>query len=578
MAGKATVAARKKRTARARPVIILGINSVYHESAAALLVDGVLVAAVEEERFNRIKHGKTAEFDNPHQLPERAIRFCLNHAGLTAGDIDHVAYSFNPQMRRKQYRPEWWDPRLEETFRLRLGQVREAAEEFLGRPLGQRFHFVPHHMAHAASAYFPSGFDRAAILTIDGIGEIAGTSLAKAVGARIQPVETFDYPHSLGFLWEVISSHLGFSHYDASKVMGLAAYGNPEVFRRKFQEALRVGKEDYAVSPEFLTASPNFFAKMDAVFGPPRYLDGEILPHHADIAAALQEATDAAVLALVRRLKRKVPFDKLCLAGGVALNCVTNELVRKSGEFSDVFIPSAPHDAGTAMGAAYAVHCAKQKSAPERGKSTPYLGPAFNRREILAAVKSAGLTSRRSKSPARDAAEMIADGKIVAWFQGRMEFGPRALGNRSLLADPRRPDMRTILNQKVKHREDFRPFAPSVLAEHADEWFEIGGAHSTSHGFMLFACGVKPEQRSRIPAVVHQDGTARVQLVSRDLNPDFHELISCFFARTGVPCVVNTSYNDSEPIVCTPMDAIVTFRKSGIDALFMGDVVLTAQT
>ncbi|MEO6842284.1 MAG: carbamoyltransferase C-terminal domain-containing protein [Bradyrhizobium sp.] len=558
-------------------MVILGINSVYHESAAALLVDGVLVAAVEEERFNRIKHGKTAEFDNPHQLPERAIRFCLNHAGLTAGDIDHVAYSFNPQMRRKQYRPEWWDPRLEETFRLRLGQVREAAEEFLGRPLGPRFHFVPHHMAHAASAYFPSGFDRAAILTIDGIGEIAGTSLAKAVGARIQPVETFDYPHSLGFLWEVISSHLGFSHYDASKVMGLAAYGNPEVFRRKFQEALRVGKEDYAVSPEFLTASPNFFAKMDAVFGPPRYIDGEILPHHADIAAALQEATDAAVLALVRRLKRKVPFDKLCLAGGVALNCVTNELVRKSGEFSDVFIPSAPHDAGTAMGAAYAVHCAKQKSAPERGSSTPYLGPAFNRREILAAVKSAGLTSRRSKFPAHDAAEMIADGKIVAWFQGRMEFGPRALGNRSLLADPRRPDMRTILNQKVKHREDFRPFAPSVMAEHADEWFEIGGAHSTSHGFMLFACDVKPEQRGRIPAVVHQDGTARVQIVSRDLNPDFHELISCFFARTGVPCVVNTSYNDSEPIVCTPMDAIVTFRKSGIDALFMGDVVLTAQ-
>ena len=578
MARKATVAARKKRTARAKPVNILGINSVYHESAAALLVDGVLVAAVEEERFNRIKHGKTAEFDNPHQLPERAIRFCLKHAGLTAADIDHVAYSFNPQMRRKQYRAEWWDPRLEETFRLRLGQVREATEEFLGRPLGQSFHFVPHHMAHAASAYFPSGFDRAAILTIDGIGEIAGTSLAKAVGTRIQPVETFDYPHSLGFLWEVISSHLGFSHYDASKVMGLAAYGNPETFRGKFQEALRVGKEDYAVSPEFLSANPNFFAKLDSVFGPPRYMDGEILPLHADIAAALQEATDAAVLALVRRLKRKVPFDQLCLAGGVALNCVTNELVRKSGEFSDVFIPSAPHDAGTAMGAAYVVHGAKQKTPIERGKSTPYLGPAFSRREILAAVKSAGLTAQQSKSPARDAAEMIANGKIVAWFQGRMEFGPRALGNRSLLADPRRPDMRTILNQKVKHREDFRPFAPSVMAEHADEWFEIGGAHSTSHGFMLFACDVKPEQRNRIPAVVHQDGTARVQIVSRDLNPDFHELISCFFARTGVPCVVNTSYNDSEPIVCTPMDAIVTFRKSGIDALFMGDVVLTAQT
>jgi carbamoyltransferase len=559
-------------------VNILGINSVFHESAAALLVDGTLVAAVEEERFNRIKHGKSAEFDNPHQFPERAIRFCLNYAGLTAGDIDHMAYSFNPELRRTQYRAEWWDPRLEETFRLRLGQVRGVAEELLGRPLRQRFHFVPHHMAHAASAYFPSGFDRAAILTIDGIGEIAVSSLAKAVGTRIQPVETFDYPHSLGFLWEVVSSHLGFSHYDASKVMGLAAYGNPEVFRREFHSALRVGKEDYAVSPEFLGSNSSSFAKLDALFGPPRYMDSEILPRHADIAAALQEGTNAAVLALVRRLKRKVPLDKLCLAGGVALNCVTNELVRQSGEFSDVFIPSAPHDAGTAIGAAFVVHCAKQKTPPERGNSTPYLGPAFNRREILAAVKSAGLTPRRSKSPASEAAEMIADGKIVAWFQGRMEFGPRALGNRSLLADPRRPDMRNILNQKVKHREDFRPFAPSVMAERADEWFEVGSAHSTSHEFMLFACGVKPEQRDRIPAVVHQDGSARVQLVRRESNPDFHELISCFFARTGVPLVVNTSFNDSEPIVCTPTDAIVTFRKSGIDALFMDDVYLTAQT
>jgi carbamoyltransferase len=560
-----------------RQVKILGINSVYHESAAALLVDGALVVAVEEERFNRIKHGKSSDFDNPHQLPERAIRFCLKHAGLTAGDIDHVAYSFNPQLRRTQYREKWWDPRLEETFRLRLGEVRDVAEELLGRPLRQRFHFVPHHMAHAVSAYFPSGFDRAAILTIDGIGEVAGSSLAKAVGTRIEPVESFDYPHSLGFLWEVMSTHLGFSHYDASKVMGLAAYGNPEVFRRELRSALRVGKEDYAVSPEFLNFNSNNFAKLDALFGPPRYMDAEIQRRHADIAAALQEATNAAVLALVRRLKRKVPFDKLCLAGGVALNCVTNELVRQSGVFSEVFIPSAPHDAGTAIGAAFAVHCAKQKSPPERGNSTPYLGPAFSRREILAAVKSAGLTPRRSKSPARDAAAMIADGKIVAWFQGRMEFGPRALGNRSLLADPRRPDMRNILNQKVKHREDFRPFAPSVMAERADEWFEVG-AHSTSHAFMLFACAVKPGQSDRIPAVVHQDGSARVQLVSRESNPDFHELISCFFARTGVPLVINTSFNDSEPIVCAPTDAIVTFRKSGIDALFMGDVYLTAQT
>jgi len=558
-------------------VNILGINSVYHESAAALLVDGELVAAVEEERFNRIKHAKEAAWDNPHQLPERAIRFCLKHAGLTARDIGHVAYSFDPKLRRKRYRAEWWDPRVEETFRLRLGQVQSAVEEFLARSLTQRFHFVPHHLAHAASAYSPSGFDRAAILTLDGIGESEGSSLAKGIGTRIQSVETFEYPHSIGFLWEEFSAYFGFSNYDASKVMGLAAYGNPEVFHHAFQSIIRSEAENYGLAQDFLGVQPDKYARMETMFGPPRGMEDEILPRHADIAAALQAATDAAVLALVRRTKRKMPFDNLCMAGGVALNCVTNEVITRSGEFSNVFIPSAPHDAGTAIGAAFAVHCAKQKRPPQRGYSTPYLGPAFKRSDILAAVKSAGLNARRSKSPARDAADMIADGKIVAWFQGRMEFGPRALGNRSLLADPRRPEMRNILNQKVKHREDFRPFAPSVMAEHADEWFEVG-AHSPSHAFMLFAPEVKPAQRDRIPAVVHKDGTARVQLVSRKSNPRFHELISAFFAKTGVPLVVNTSFNDSEPIVCTPTDAIVTFRKSGIDALFMDDVVLVARS
>jgi carbamoyltransferase len=407
-------------------VNILGINSVYHESAAALLVDGELVAAVEEERFNRIKHAKEADWNNPHQLPERAIRFCLKQAGLTARDIDHVGYSFDPKLRRKRYRAEWWGQKVEETFQVRLGQVQSAVEEFLGRSLGQRFHFVPHHLAHAASAYFPSGFDRAAILTVDGIGESAGSSLAKGVGTRIQSVETFEYPHSIGFLWEEFSGYLGFSNYDASKVMGLAAYGNPEIFRQQFESILRAETENYGVAQDFLGVQLDKFVRMEAMFGPPRGMEDEILPRHADIAAALQAATDAAVMALVRRAKRKVPFDNLCIAGGVALNCVTNEVITRSGEFANVFIPSAPHDAGTAIGAAFAVHCAKQKRPPQRGYSTPYFGPSFKRADILAAVKSAGLNARRSKSPARDAADMIADGKIVAWFQGRMEFGPRA--------------------------------------------------------------------------------------------------------------------------------------------------------
>jgi carbamoyltransferase len=359
--------------------------------------------------------------------------------------------------------------------------------------------------------------------------------------------------------------------------MGLAAYGNPEVFRGQLQSIIRVGEEDYAVDPEAAGFLSTRSGGLATLLGPPRFPDSEILPRHADIAAALQAATDAAVMALVRRLKRKLPVDNLCIAGGVALNCVTNEQVRQSGGFSNVFIPSAAHDAGTAVGAALVVHCAKQKSQPERGNFTPFLGPAFKRREILAAIKSAGLTPQRSKAPAHDAAEMIADGKIVAWFQGRMEFGPRALGNRSLLADPRRADMRSILNQRIKHREDFRPFAPSAMAEHAGDWFEVGG-QMTSHEFMLFACPVKPKQRKRIPAIVHQDGSARLQLVRRESNPRFHELISCFFKRTGVPVVINTSFNDSEPIVCTPTDAIATFQKAGIDALFMDDVYLMAQT
>jgi carbamoyltransferase len=549
---------------------------VYHESAAALLVDGEIVAAAEEERFNRIKHGKQSDIDNPHQLPERAIRFCLDHAGLSVDDIDHVAYSFDPQQRRARYRAEWWpDPRLEEVFLLRLGEVRGAVDRVFRRPLKQRFHFVPHQLAHAASAYFPSSFDRAAILSIDGLGEASCSVLGKAVGNKLQELETFSYPHSLGFLWEHVSLHLGFAVDDASKIMGLAAYGNPETFRQQFQSIIRVGKEDYAVDPKLFAIQSDAWDRLETVLGPPRYLGENILPRHADIAAALQATTNAAVLALVRRLKRKVPFDNLCIAGGVALNCVTNELVRQSGVFANVFIPSAAHDAGTAVGAALVVHCAKQKRHPERGNSTPFLGPAFDRHEILEAVKLAGLEHRRSKTPARDAAGMIADGKIVAWFQGRMEFGPRALGNRSLLADPRRPDMRNILNQRIKHREDFRPFAPSALAEHADEWFEVGG-HSRSHEFMLFACPVKADRRDRIPAIVHKDGSARLQIVQRESNPRFHELISCFYEETGVPVVINTSFNDSEPIVCTPADAIVTFRKSGIDALFMDDICLTA--
>jgi len=557
---------------------ILGINAVYHESSAALVIDGNLVAACEEERFTRIKHGKEARVDNPHQLPEQAIHFCLDYAGLRPGDLDRVAYSFDPQLRRAEFRPEWWpDPRWEVEFLRRLDQVADVASKILGRKLGRVLKFVPHHLAHAASAYYPSGFGPAAILVVDGIGEAACSTLLRGDGKQIQTIETFSFPHSLGFLWEQASVHLGFSAYDASKVMGLAAYGDPEVFSREFSTIIRVSEDGYAVDPVAF-GFPSFEPKaFENLFGPKRELGAEILPRHMHLAAALQAVTNAAVIALVRRLERKVGLKHLCVAGGVALNCVTNDLIQRETGYTDIFIPSAPHDAGTAVGAALSVHCSERATSQPPRDTTPYLGPQFGEREILAAVKAAGLTPKRTKDAARDAADMIADGNIVAWFQGRMEFGPRALGNRSLLADPRRPDTRALLNRRVKHREDFRPFAPSVLEEHADEWFEVG-APSASHEYMLFACPTKAGRRERIPAVIHEDGTARVQVVRKKANPRFHDLISRFNARTGVPIVLNTSFNDSEPIVCTPAHAIHTFRNTGIDALFMGDIYLTSLT
>jgi carbamoyltransferase len=557
---------------------VLGINAVFHESAAALLVDGKVVSACEEERFNRVKHAKASEVDNPHELPEHAVRFCLDDAGLQASEIDRVAYSFDPELRRAQYQPQWWpDPHMEARLLRCLGEVGGSADRILGRKLGDALKFVPHHLARAASAFYPSGFDAAAILVVDGIGEAACSTLLRGEGARIETIETFSYPHSLGFVWEHASIHLGFSPYDASKVMGLAAYGDPDVYRRELATIVKVSEDSYTVDLAAL-GFPSFEPKgFVPLLGPRRKPEEEILPRHKHFAAALQAATDAAVLALLRRLERSAGPRRLCLAGGVALNCVTNDLIRRESAFSDIFIPSAPHDAGTAVGAALAVHCAEVGKRPPPSGATPYLGPQFGEREVMSAVKAAGLTPRRSKNPARDAADMIADGNIVGWFQGRMEFGPRALGNRSLLADPRRPDTRAILNSRVKHREDFRPFAPSVLAEHADEWFDVG-PHLASHEYMLFACPTKPGRGERIPAVIHKDGTARVQLVRRASNPRFHELISRFFERTGVPLVLNTSFNDSEPIVCTPAHAIATFRSTGIDALFMGDIYLTSET
>jgi carbamoyltransferase len=562
---------------------ILGINSVYHESAAALLVDGTVIAACEEERFSRIKHAKPARVDNPHLLPRQAIEFCLDHAGIRTSDVDHVAYSFSPRLREEGFQLDplsvqggWGDVDGERVFRSRLDNVRDAIGDLLERRLNGALSFVPHHLAHAASAYYPSNFDAAAILVVDGIAESACTTFASAADDKIRALESVDYPHSLGFLWEKISTYLGFSEYDACKTMGLAAYGCADAFADQFGTIVRIGEDAYWIDPQIMRFRLPDMSGLEAVLGPRRAPNEALQQRHADIAAALQAATNNAVSALLRRLKRMAPAAKLCLAGGVGLNCITNTIIKETGGYSEIFIPPAPHDSGTAVGAAFILHHQLSGNGRTFDPPTPYLGPGYSESEMIDAFSRAGLEPRRSNSTARTAANMIAEGRIVAWFQGRMEFGPRALGNRSLLADPRRVDMREILNRKVKHREDFRPFAPSILAEHAVDWFDLG-TPSVSHEYMLFTSRVKEDQRHRIPSVLHHDGTARVQIVRQQANPRFHEVISHFFALTGVPLVLNTSFNDSEPIVCTPDQAIDTFLKTKIDALFMGDVFVTRQ-
>ena len=570
---------------------ILGLNSAFHENSAALIVDGQVICAVEEERFNRIKHGSSARVDNPHELPAQSIRYCLEQGKLQASDLDAVCFGFDPELRLREWRPDpyaladdWGHPEGEQTFYNNLLKIPGTLSELLGTDLSSRFRWVPHHMAHAASAFYPSNFDKAAILVVDGIGEDATALLAFGDGARIESLQHIPMPNSLGFLWEKFSKFLGFSEYDASQVMGLAGYGNPDIYREHFSRFLQYNADGtFNVNNDVLQFRQPNCDSLVKLFGA---LDGHTAPCRGqkgrDIAATLQAVTNEIILALAAHLYAQRPCDSLCLAGGVALNCRTNWIVKEQGPFQNVYIPSAPHDAGTAIGAALCFHYNQTERAAaglapaSRATSVmphPYTGPSFTDEEIEEILGAQPLPVRKSSDVAKEVAELISAGNIVAWFQGGMELGPRALGNRSLLGDPRDRNVREVMNRKVKHRELFRPFAPSVLEEVADEWFEIGKP-SESARYMLFACPVPEDKRERIPAVIHVDDTARVQTVSKDLNPKFHELISRFYEITGVPMLLNTSFNDSEPIVCTPQDALNTFNKTRIDVLVLGNYMV----
>ncbi len=560
---------------------ILGINSAYHEPAACVFQDGCPVAFAEEERFNRRKHGKAARVDNPDDLPWQAIDFGLRQAGIEMAQVDAIAYSLNPPKRLRNLEvnepvePGNWGSGIgEELFQRGLLRIPSAIEDRYGVALGGRFHWVDHHLCHAASAFLVSPFAESAVLTVDGIGEYGTAWLGHGEGVKLRPIAEIEYPHSLGFLWEKLAQFLGFGVYDASKVMALAATGDPKPFAPAFASLVRSSRKgELLLAADVLLFRKNDFTGLETLLGPKRAPGDALKPRHADIAAALQKATDRALLDLAGALRQATASARLCLAGGVALNCVSNRVLQESGLFEEIYIQPAAHDAGTALGAAALLWCQQFGGARSFVLEHPYLGPEYPEAELLASLGHSGLPYRRSPDAAAEAAGRIAAGAVVGWFQGRMEAGPRALGNRSLLADPRRAEMSAVLNEKVKHRERFQPFAPAVLAPRAGDWFRIPG-RSRSSDFMLFACEALPEQAARIPAVVHADGTSRIQTVQADTNPLFYRLISEFERRTGVPLVLNTSFNDSEPIVCSPGDALRTFCASHIDALYLGDYVV----
>ncbi len=566
----------------------LGINAVFHDSAACILKDGKLLAAAEEERFTHIKHGKRPVPFSTYELPYHAINYCLEAAGIYLNNVDHFAYSFDPylllgkhandatlhlpmQPSKVAESDDWlspWDPLflsyiINAPLQLTGGYPHHLQKRFKGAKIGdEQWHFVEHHIAHAVSAYLPSPFNHAAVLTLDGRGEIATTTYNIGNGNELHRIGQVNMPYSLGLLYEKVTSYLGFLHSsDEYKVMALASYGKPE-FVNDFREIVQTGVNgQYTIKDE----------RFEERFGPARLRNEEFTKHHFNIAHSLQSVLEETVLEICNWLHNETREENLCIAGGVALNCVMNTRIRDKTAFKNIWIQPAAGDSGTALGAAIRVDNQERKS---RTKSFvmdhAYWGPEYSDEEIEMFLKWTKTKYHKLDNIAEETAEILAQDKIIGWFQGRMEFGPRALGSRSILASPINAEMQSRLNE-VKDREDFRPVAPVVLEEEAENWFV--NAHYSP--FMLFIYDVKPEKADKIPAVRHVDGTARIQTVNEDQHPLYHDLLKAFKKKTGVPVLVNTSFNTlGKPIVCTPRDAIECFWSSPFDALVIGSFLL----
>jgi len=554
-------------------MLILGLCCHHHDSSAGLLDDGRLVAYIEQERLSRVKH--TQEF------PGDAIRECLSIAGAELSDVDRAAFFWIPWKgvpSRLAHPRLWWPRSLRSARRAgRFHRMLSVPLELRRMGFRGRFHFVDHYLAHAAISYLLSPFDRAAILVLDGNGEIHTSWSGMGEGGDLTEFFRERFPCSLGRVYGFTTVHLGYrEHQEEGKVMALAAFGDPSRFGPTLRRIVRLrpggrfeverGYFDHHLEHSRLTTP-----KFEAAFGPHRERSDPIEQRHYDLAAALQVVTEETVRHIAHHLHERTGLTDLSLGGGVALNCSMNGRLAREGPFERIFVPPPAGDTGMALGAALHVHRALVGGRRPEALTHAYWGPSYDSEECLTAVERRNLPYRRSETPAADAARLVADGNVVGWFQGRMEMGPRALGARSIVADPRDPASCDRVNERVKHREPYRPFAPSVLAERASDLFEIG----QDSPFMLMACHSHPEARERIPAVCHVDGTGRIQTVGPNAQPRWRQLIEEFDRITGVPVVLNTSFNrNREPIVCSPDDALDCFCGSRMDALVLDDLVL----
>jgi carbamoyltransferase len=579
---------------------ILGINAYHGNASAALVCDGKLIAAVEEERFNRVKYAAG--------FPAAAIRYCLKEAGIALADIDHVAVPRDPWARLPT--KLFYALRMRSFARERLrvmtkftGIPEALAATFDSDPakLKATFHRIEHHQAHLASSYFVSPFDHAALLSADGLGDFASSMWGTGRGNRMEIEGSIAFPHSLGLYYSAVTQYLGFLKFgDEYKVMGLAAYGEPEhlnVFRDMVRFSPNGGSFGFKLGLDYFThhrTGPEMswaesdrtpvLGKMfsdvmpEKLGGPARQPEEPLEQRHRNLAAALQARLEEVYLGMLNKLAVKTGAKAVCLSGGVAFNCVANGKIFERTPFEQVYVHPAAGDAGLAVGAAY--HVWHQTLAKRRTfvMDHAYWGPGYSAEDIRTAINSSEvakggyfLSDLPEQELMRQTAAIIAQGKILGWYQGRAEWGPRALGNRSIVADPRRPEMKEILNRRIKHREIFRPFAPSILEEKTGEWFE----QSHRSPFMTLAYAVKPGKRDKIPAPTHVDGTGRLQTVNQQANPRYHALISEFERQTGVPVVLNTSFNDNEPIVCRPDEALDCFLRTQMDALVLGNVLIT---